>query len=187
MSAKGFNGVMEIESIVEKFRKKPNKDGEEYKMIVSHYYKKIYKYVYNILKDNDDAFDVVQDVFFDLLRKISSYNPKYPFEVFLYTIAYRDAVSKYRKRKILSKIVFWKDEYNELFSSGNDYIIFEHKKLLSTVMKNLNSSERTILYFRYTEAMSSKEIGDILGIKAAYVDVLHSRILLKLKTEVENV
>ena len=153
--------------------------------IYEEYYDKLYRYVFNIVKDEDDAFDVIQDIFIKLENKMKHFDSSYPLAPFLYKVAYNAAVTRYNKNKILSK-VFWfnnheDQDYNMNYAVGCED--FADKQHIEKMLKNLGNREKTIVYLKYYESMSSKEIADVLNIKNSYVDVLHARILSQLKKE----
>jgi len=151
--------------------------------VYEEYYEKLYRYVFNIVKDEDDAFDVIQDIFITFEKKMKYYDDSYPLGSFLYKIAYNAAITKYRKNKIMSKIFFFNNhedqDYNLNYAIENEDI--GEKRDIEKMLSSLNNREKTIIYLKYYESMSSKEIAEILNIKNSYVDVLHSRILQQLQ------
>jgi RNA polymerase sigma factor (sigma-70 family) len=58
-----------------------------FREIYQRYEARIYRFVLNLVRDRQDALDIFQQVFINLHRNFSRFNPRFPFSSWLYRIA----------------------------------------------------------------------------------------------------
>ncbi len=149
------------------------------------YFNKIQRYVFNILHDEDDTFDVIQDVFIKMEKIVPKLETQKDVSSYTYKVAYNTAISKYRKNKVFNKI-FWFTNHED-HDSDESYAHYdkdyEMENKIKQIFKKLDKKSKTVMYLKYFESMSSKEIAGIINTSFANVDMIHSRALKKLRLE----
>jgi len=117
-----------------------------------------------------DAEDLLQETFLQAHRKLASYNSDWRFGTWLFTIAYRLAISKKRRRRwfVVSADAKGDDmDWNGKSSALDPLKLAQDKdgcrKLWDDVANILDASTFTAIWLSYVEAMSAPEIGVILG------------------------
>ena len=78
----------------------------------------IYRFVLRMVRDEQDARDITQEVFLRMIRSFQRYDPSYRFETWLYRIARNLCYDRGRKAKRW-KFAFWSREEEE---NGSDPI-----------------------------------------------------------------
>src|SRR6185437_9367359 len=75
--------------------------GEVAKMAVlfERHHRLLYRYFVSMNRNRELSEDLVQDVFFRMLRYRSTYDPSQPFTAWMYRIARNASVDQLRKRK----------------------------------------------------------------------------------------
>ena len=136
----------------------------------------VYRLAFAQMKNEVDADDVYQEVFFCYIRK----QPE--FECAEHEKAWFIRVTLNCSKTNLKS--FWKTKVCELDESFESVNV--EKEDLSYALKKLPKKYCTVLYLFYYEDMSIKEIASALNLKEGNVGVLLSRSRLKLKEILEK-
>ena len=70
---------------------------EAYNELVRRHLDPLHRYVRSRCGNDQDAADVCQEVFLEVCLKISNFDPAHPFTAWLYTIARRKTVDRFRR------------------------------------------------------------------------------------------
>lgn len=163
-------------------------DIDNYKYIVERYETRLLLYIQRILYVNDeDAQDILQEVFIKAYRNLNSYNPKYKFSNWIYRITHNESVNFLRKNKNLRKNIS-NDPDIDIFETIPSSIDIEKESIeesdkddiLSTISK-LDKKYKDVLILKYLEEKDYNEISEILHISPGTVGSLISRGKVKLK------
>ena len=127
---------------------------------------KILKYLINHLPNNEDAQEILNDVFLDAIDSISMLKKNENLQAWLYKIAHHKTVDFYRKRKIKS-ILLSQIPYLEIVDTQvhQPEFILEKDKVrdkIESAFKSLPDLYRKILKLHYEDKISVKEIAVIL-------------------------
>jgi RNA polymerase sigma-70 factor (ECF subfamily) len=135
----------------------------------------------NFLKNEEEAQDVVQDVF----EKLWMNRDKVEFEKaksWLFTCAHNAMINFINKKarfiKLASELQTEKVESNS-FS-------FESKQVINHIVGILPPIQKTIILLRDLEGYSYEEIGDILSLSSSQVKVYLFRARLKIKKQLKG-
>ena len=135
--------------------------------IYNLYCHKLHGFVFRYLKQEQDAEEIVQEVFIKIWETRAKIDVQASFESFLFTIAYNATISLLRKRVNETK----SREYLKLlqqFDDGEqiiDEIVFKelsHK--LQSLLENLTPRQREIYLLSREEGLIHKEIAQKLNI-----------------------
>ena len=75
-------------------------DTSSYNYLVNNYKDMVYTLAIKIVRNHEDAEEVAQDSFVKAFQKLNSFKGESKFSTWLYTIVYRTAISKIRKKNI---------------------------------------------------------------------------------------
>lgn len=165
-------------------------DKKAFKELVMKYQHKIFMIAFGILKNEEDAYDVTQEVFMKIYKYVENFQENSTFYTWVYRIAYNVSLDIYRKRKSDSAV-----EYGETLKH-NEYADAVHHKIDSPSQKVLNQElsvqmeealnmlseeHRAILVMREFEELSYDEISEIIGVPKGTVmsRIHHARSHLK--------
>jgi RNA polymerase sigma-70 factor (ECF subfamily) len=160
--------------VAEKLLVKNLKNGQEdaYNKIVSEYGNRLLRTCYLILKDREEAEDVVQETFIRIFQKMDTFREKSGLYTWIYTIALN--LSRDRLRKKQDTLIL-EDEW-----VGNNEVEYQVEKnfdrdLLRKELYHLNSLYREVLVLFYFEELSIKEISNLLNEKEGTIKSKLSR------------
>jgi RNA polymerase sigma factor (sigma-70 family) len=145
-----------------------NGDNEAFELLLKHNQSKLFTYIFYIVRDEEKANDFFQDTFIKIITKLQDgmYSPSGKFLAWCMRIAHNVIMDEYRNERS-SKIVE-PTEDNDLSNlkvdsvqETNKEIEFVNSQVLKDVKKMMNklpASQREVVYMRFFQQMSFKEI-----------------------------
>lgn len=125
--------------------------------VVKRYGGGLFRYVYTLVCDYQEAEDVVQDVFISAYQARARFDGK-NLSGWLYRIAYNKSLDYIRQKKPLSL-----HELSEETLADEDIYDIGYDPTIITALKELSEEDRFILLGRITESLKYAEIADRLG------------------------
>jgi len=143
-------------------------DQEALKEIFNQYHQKVYRIAYGVVRQREEALDIVQEVFIKLFRSIRQFQGKSRFYTYLYRMTMNTAIDHTRKMK---KVPSFSMDEEEGFQLSDDAErrpdrILDHKELEEKVkwaMDQLSPDQKAALIFREVEGLSYQEIAEATG------------------------
>lgn len=145
---------------------------EAFNTLFELHHKRLYSFLFGLLKSKEDAEEIVQDTFLKIWESREHFWEDYPFESLLFNIA-KNASLNYTRKKV-NRAVFEKHlsffaDFNE--SSADQYILFqETQSIIETILSGLPPKRKEIFLLQKVEGLSRQEIADKLGISVVTVD-----------------
>jgi RNA polymerase sigma-70 factor (ECF subfamily) len=159
--------------------------------IIKRYQEKAYSLALRLTRNNEDAEEVLQDVFTTVYRKIKSFEGKSSFSSWLYRITVNTSLMKLRKkrqdRSIHMEDLQAENNNPQLLSTKEDQLVDHQvhlaqlRHLLSEAISKLPEEYREVFILRDIDGLTSIEVGKILKITIPAVKSrLHrSRLILR--------
>lgn len=128
-----------------------------------------------ITKNREEAEEVAQDAFVKVYKSLDSFRYEGKFSAWLYTIVYRESISRLRKLKpVNTNTVEIPD--NAYFESDCEDGIerltrTDRSALIHKALGRLKPEEASVLTLFYLEEMTLKEIDEITGMSVSNVKV----------------
>jgi RNA polymerase sigma-70 factor (ECF subfamily) len=133
--------------------------------LLERHEKEIYRYVFRMTGNPDDASDLLQDTF---LRAFQAF-PRLPKDAnhraWLYRIAHRQALNLFRSRKVRKSVPIEKALALH-DSNGHPEDLSETRRLaraLGHVVRDLSARQRTALLLKKYEGLSYSDVAEVLG------------------------
>ena len=153
----------------------------EYNISVESHGDSLYRFAKSFLKNQDEAQDIVQDVF----EKLWINKDKVEFEKaksWLFTCAHNAMINFINKKARFTKMANeFQSEKTETTSFG-----FESKQVINHIVGILPPLQKTIILLRDLEGYTYEEIGDILSLNSSQVKVYLFRARLKIKKQLKG-
>ena len=161
------------------------KDGDldRLGLLFERYKKPLFGFFYGMNKDAELCEDLVQNVFFRILKYRYLFRGEGDFKTWMFHIARNVNHDHYRKNKLGKTESV--DEWNERLGHSDIYTTQvqqdEELKMLSLAMERLPEDKREILMLSKFQDKKYKEIGEIIGCSEGAVKVKVFRALQDLK------
>lgn len=143
-------------------------EQEALRAIFDRYHKKIYRIAYGVVRQREDALDIVQEVFIKLFRSVKNFKGKSHFYTYLYRMTLNTAIDHSRKMKKVSTQNLDQDKGFQPSDEAEKRPdrIFLHKELKERVnwaMGKLPPDQRAALLFREVEGLSYQGMAETMG------------------------
>jgi RNA polymerase sigma-70 factor (ECF subfamily) len=143
-------------------------DQEALKKIFDKYHKKVYRIAYGVVRQREEALDVVQEVFIKLFRSIQNFKGRSHFYTYLYRMVMNTAID--HKRKAGKQFMPSLDEEGSFQPSddaekGPEKILLqkELEEKVKLAMDKLPAEQKAALIFRDVEGLSYQEMAESMG------------------------
>jgi len=165
----------EISRLMERIAKgdKPARD-----ILAAEYYRTVYCFILNIVRNREDAKDLAQETFYRLCRHDFSVKVWTNSYVYLFQIAKNLCLDRFRRRKKDEDIFLWEAE-------KADRYIWDGPDGMDAIFSCLTASEQRLVLLRYDCDYSVKEIARKTGIPARTLDRRFTEIKEKIRAATE--
>jgi len=149
------------------------KEGSEraFHQIYSLYSERIYGRLIKLLKDEDVADSVLQDVFLRIWERRDKIDPEQPFKAYLYKIAENFVYDHFRKvARDLRLQVRLRQMTSELYVHiEEDIFKKENERLIQHALEKLQTQRRKIFQLCKIDGKSYHEASELLGISESTI------------------
>ena len=180
------------DSLVELFK---GGDTAAYEELIGRYSEKAYNLAMRITRLQEDAEEILQDVFISVYNKIGEFEGKSAFSSWLYRITVNTAFMKLRKRKKHAAVTLdevtlgsqqcWIGRRSD--ACDINYMTSRHELVaaLQVAIEKLPPDYKIIFVLRDVDGLSNHEVGEVLGLSIPAVKSrLHrSRLMLRKKLQ----
>ncbi|GLX82732.1 RNA polymerase sigma factor [Thalassotalea eurytherma] len=155
--------------------------------LVKRYEKPIYHYALRMVSHQDDALDLMQDIFIAVYRNLASFRGESPFKGWLFKIAHYRCIEYYRRKKPTLSL----DESPALDNRAVDdchvealFDDFKSQRLF-VAMQQLPVNQKLVVEMKFFQQFTFDEIASQLGISTNTVKSRVYSALDKLKLTLE--
>ncbi len=169
-------------------------DFDAFQDLVSRYERQVYTLALRILRQREDAEDVVQDTFLSVMEHLPDFREEATFHTWLVRIATNHALNVLRKRKGTLPVSSREDagekglphpEFIAPWRDGPEAIaeLKETRELLTKALEALEDKHLVVFLLRDVEGLSTEETARALGISDANARIRLFRARLTLREE----
>lgn len=160
-----------------------NGDLDKLGLLFERYKKPLFGFFYGMNKDTAVSEDLVQNVFFRILKYRYLFREEGEFRTWMFHIARNVSHDHFRKIKWKGRedIDNWKDRLSNNDNRQEEYRHDDEMQLLSMAMDKLPDDRKEILLLSKYQEKRYREIGEILGCTESAVKVKVFRALQELK------
>ncbi len=179
MAAKGYAVALDELAWVERARR-----GEEaaFAAIYQRYERRIYAYVYRIMGNPDDAFDLTQETFIKAYQALPrlGHEQELNLSAWLHRIASNTCLDLLRRRKLISWLP-WEHErergegvaepasHDPSGDPERSYVQQETSKQVQNTLRRMSMRNREALVLKEYQSMSCDEIAEVMGVSRGAV------------------
>jgi RNA polymerase sigma-70 factor (ECF subfamily) len=163
-------------------------DEKSLELLIKKYLKPIYSFSFNLLRDQQDAQDLTQEIFLKMWKNLKNFDENQNFKSWLFKIAKNSCIDFIRKKK---KFLV----YNlETIENLPDLQLLlkeeaENKDLLEKIkieIEKLSRKSKEILNLYYNFGFNFREIAQISGESINTVKSRHKRAIDKIKNSLKE-
>lgn len=171
---------------------------EAYEELLARYQSGVYGIVFRLLGNQNDASDVVQEVFLKVFRSVGSFREQSSLRTWIYRIAVNEAHNHRRwfARHGSREVTVEEDSEMDSLKSAADpgrspfeqALERENRTLIEQALDRINQVFRTAVILRDIENLSYEEIADILQVSLGTVKsrILRGRDALRRELTLEH-
>ncbi len=169
----------------ELIRRVQKRDKDALNIIIERYYKDIYRFCLYLTGQENDSYDITQEVFLRFMKYIDAYRDK-NLKGYLLIIARNLCSSYFYKEKMTEDI-----EGIEISQESVQMKEVEDRMFLRNILQELPKEQREVVILRTYEDLPFKEIAKMLGVNTSTVKsryrlgIAHMR--KRLEVEIEHV
>jgi RNA polymerase sigma-70 factor, ECF subfamily len=163
---------------------------QSFEFLVERYLRIIYSFVYRYVGNGQDADDITQDVFVKAWRNLKKFDQQKSLKTWIFAIAKNTAFDHLKKKKVIPFSKFENEEGENIITetladpSPLPDALLEKADIIRTLtsaMETLSPNYRMVLFLRYNDHFSFKEIAASLGEPENTIRSRHRRALIMLK------
>lgn len=176
------------------------KAGDEaaFDALLGRYQQRVYRLAMSMTRNQEDAEEVLQDVFLTVYRKIGSFESRSAFSTWLYRITVNAALMKLRSRGPVQESIeadlpqFTKDGrhahtvHDFIHESEERLVLKERERILREAIDTLPPDYKAVLVLREFEGLSNDEAAEIVGASLQAVKARLHRARLVLRGRLER-
>lgn len=173
-------------------------DNAAFEVLLGRYQERVYRLAISMIRNREDAEEILQDVFLTVYRKIGSFESRSAFSTWLYRITVNTALMKLRGRGTIQHSI---DEYLPQFTKYGRHagmvvdftqgpeeqlLQKEREGVLREAIDGLPPDYKVALVLRDLEGLSNEEVAEIVGASVLAVKARLHRARLVLRGKVER-
>jgi RNA polymerase sigma-70 factor, ECF subfamily len=166
------------------------RDRVALKYLVDHYQEKVIRTAYGFLRNMEDAEDLSQEIFVEIVRSLTGFRKSSSLSTWIYRITVNKSLNMVKKekwRRIFSGFLSDRDILEPAYNSPDPLIHTEQeekkerKKILDEAINRLSENQRIAFALHKIDELSYKEIAEIMNISLSSVESLIHRAKLNLQ------
>ena len=151
-----------------------NGDNRAFDLLLSHNQSKLFSYIFFVVHNEDEANDIFQDTFIKIIVKLKNgrYSPTGSFCAWCIRIAHNIIMDRYRNYR--SDHIVEPTADNDLSNLRTEnvqdesiesrYVNSQIMNDVRKIMNNLPAPQREVVFMRFYQELSFKEIDDITNV-----------------------
>ena len=160
-------------------------DKTAFSKLVKMHKNYVFSLIMNILKNREDAEDVLQNTFLKIYRKLNTFKGDSKFTTWIYKIAVNEALA----HKRLYKFKYAIENKSEPVTNKNAQTkleLNERSNLIKQAIEKLSETEQLVISLFYLKEHKVKEIANICANSEGWVKINLFRARNKLKEILKN-
>ena len=156
-------------------------DTTAFSVLVDRYKVRLFNLIYRMLRNREEAEDILQETFLRVFRERERYDPTYSFSTWIYTIALnlcRNELKRRKKIKFFGIDLIKDDRRYAVEESGNKNCL---SSTLEKAIASLPDKYRTAFLLREVNQLSYEEMSQSLSIPLGTVKSRVNRARLMLR------
>jgi len=155
-------------------------DRLKFELILRKENKKIFNYLLKILRNREDAEDILQDVFLSFYKKIENINEQ-AYQSYLFRTAYNKALNLIKYKKKRNKLNYHVDNVENYSNNNPLKENNSQNELIIKALKQLSIKDATLIELQFYQKKNYKEIANFFSTTISAIDSRLVRAKKKLR------
>lgn len=147
-------------------------DKVAFRQIVKQYQRMVFSLALKMLCDEEEAKDIVQDVFIRVWRRIGEYDTTKSFVTWIYTIATRLCLDNIKSKKHFASMPEDAEALARFATDTESQVHLENSEWISIVRllaSRLSDKQKTVFTLCQLEGLDALEVQQITGMDASQI------------------
>ncbi len=140
-------------------------DTESLEILIKRYLKPIYSFTFRFVGNSQEVEDITQEVFVKVWRTLKKFDKNKKFKTWIFTIAKNTCLDWQKKKKTLS--LYFAETLRDPSPIFNEP--------LDRILERLSPKYRMVLFLRYNDHFTFREIAETLGESIDTIKTRHRR------------
>ncbi|KPJ59355.1 MAG: hypothetical protein AMJ46_11505 [Latescibacteria bacterium DG_63] len=157
--------------------------------LVGNNRERIYRTVMRIVRNHDDALDVMQESFVKAFVKIRSFKRASSFATWLTSIAVREAINRVKRDRFRRAVSLRSLTTRPAPVRGNPEAHLERSVIeerVASAIESLPAVQRAVFTMRFYENLKTREIAELIGSSEAAVKASYFHAVRKLRRSLSD-
>lgn len=172
---------MEKNLEIECLKKLAKGDHRSYEILFLYYHPKIHHFLCGFLKNDEEAFDMTQDIFYKVWMNRQSMGEVTSFKAYLFSMARNMIYNYYEHNLVKEKYTIAQLQLQEEYNLDEEFFAKELSLLIDLVIEQMPEQRRRIFKMSRQEGLSGDEIAIRLNISKRTVENQISNALRDLR------
>ncbi|MFC0271559.1 RNA polymerase sigma factor SigX [Metabacillus herbersteinensis] len=163
-----------------------------FQRIYERYHQDIFQFLYYMVKNREQAEDLVQEVYIRVLKSYEKFEGRSSEKTWLFSIARHVAIDWFRKQKTLRQRIIekfdWERQQFEDETPLPEEIALQNEdvQLMYRSLDTCTVDQRAVIILRYLQELSISETAEALGWTESKVKTTQHRALKQLQKEMND-
>lgn len=164
-----------------------NGDVQKLGLLFDKYSKGLYVYFRLQIKDRLKSEDLVQNVFYNILKYRHTYKDRADFRAWMYTIARNEKTHYFKKKRVLHSSIDIEQSNETESNPENDLERKTNINHLNTALQRISSDNRDLIILSRFNGLPYSEISKIMECKIGTLKVRMYRAIKELKDQFKKI
>lgn len=156
-------------------------DHRSYEILFLYYHPKIHHFLCGFIKNEEEAFDMAQDIFYKVWTNRQSLSEIVSFKAYLFTMARHLIYNHYEHNLVKEKYTVTQLQLREEYNLDEEFFAKELSLLIDLVIAQMPEQRQRIFRMSRKEGLSGEEIATRLNISKRTVENQISLALSELR------
>lgn len=162
-------------------------NNASFRLLVEKYQDFVFSIAFKVLKNREEAEEAAQDAFVKAYRALASFEQRSKFGTWLYQIAWRVAIDRYRMKSLKSSSIDSDQNFLQIRDEEDTPVQQLQRqnmqKVVQQALDRMKPEDAALISLYYLQEQSVKEISQITGLTESNVKVKLFRLRDALKTQ----
>lgn len=162
-------------------------DHRSFEILYLHYHPKIHHFLCGFIKNEEEAFDMAQDIFYKIWVNREDMSQVTSFKAYLFSMARNMIYNNYEHNLVREKYTLNQLQQNQEYHWEEEFLVQELSLLLELVIEQMPEQRKRIFKMSRKEGLSSEEIAARLQINKRTVENHISNALTDLRKALRHI